>query len=956
MSHRFLIHEEVFLFGRPLLSGWDINKVNGSIEGNAYENFVISDEVVLRRKFDRQSEEKVTLETAIQFVQKSEGFSFLLGGMGLIAKDGNLCFSDGSVLLNYRTGVFYNVRMVFDYNTNIVEININDEKFCLNCDLCPMDELIIETKKESKVSVMFVRLYTGYVLFERFHTTPLGCMPVDWEVEKDSRAKVCIGELNNMPYTDSRYMAIEDCRSSATTVSRKFEAQKGKFSFWFKFFLPYVYPADKFGPTFSFSGNGKEIFAFNPRAEGIYANGKSIYEYKTTESLWNQVFIDFDVKTGKVYLRINGKEPIELDFFENEKSVDKFTIKTVGGGWTRVWLADMIVAENKPEPEDYPSEPVIPKKVGDYTIGMQCCNMWREGMHLGWDVIEPYPDRRTYLGYYAEGNPEVSDWEIKWQTEHGVDFQLWCWYPADAYRGGPVRVLPVTEQAMHYGYFNAKYRDKLKFALNYNPSGPLSTEEFRQNIVPFWIEYYFTNENYVVIDNKPVYMSLGILGETPEEAKANVDFVDEQCKLAGFDGAIYIGTCAHQQAHIIQGVKDAGAEVIANYTWGYTCCIEGEQENWMTQQRLANAVSVIPTISMGYNNDAWITSGRGGFTTPEMFKNLLLWAKNEHMPHYESNDIASKMVLLDNWNEYGEGHYIMPSGIHGFGYLQAVREVFTVNGEYTPERPTNEALLRMQELYPKGRKALKTVKAAPKFPSKVLKGWYFDNPEDVALWKCKSGIDNFRAEDGLLKGDANCNEPILYLDDDFGIDMTECPYIRVTERLSNAEFMHFFLRGKNEKGEREEVHHYISIKGMETAYGASKLKGVFSDFEFVPVNSPGAFELKAIELMGYDSIPVKYSFEGNVETFFAEPFFENGVLYAPITQMEEKLGVSLYWDFEKDAIILTLKNGVDLVYRGGGYKIIDRIAYFPIISLCERLGFKAVFDEITQTVIITNVR
>ena len=72
--------------------------------------------------------------------------------------------------------------------------------------------------------------------------------------------------------------------------------------------------------------------------------------------------------------------------------------------------------------------------------------------------------------------------------------------------------------------------------------------------------------------------------------------------------------------------------------------------------------------------------------------------------------------------------------------------------------------------------------------------------------------------------------------------------------------------------------------------------------------------------------------------------------------MEEKLGVSLYWDFENDAIILTLKNGVDLVYRGGGYKIIDRIAYFPIISLCDRLGFKTEFDGETQTVMITSAK
>jgi hypothetical protein len=35
------------------------------------------------------------------------------------------------------------------------------------------------------------------------------------------------------------------------------------------------------------------------------------------------------------------------------------------------------------------------------------------------------------------------------------------------------------------------------------------------------------------------------------------------------------------------------------------------------------------------------------------------------------------MILLDNWNEWGEGHYIAPYREYGFGYLDAVRDVFS---------------------------------------------------------------------------------------------------------------------------------------------------------------------------------------------------------------------------------------------------------------------------------------
>jgi len=33
--------------------------------------------------------------------------------------------------------------------------------------------------------------------------------------------------------------------------------------------------------------------------------------------------------------------------------------------------------------------------------------------------------------------------------------------------------------------------------------------------------------------------------------------------------------------------------------------------------------------------------------------------------------------MLDNWNEWDEGHFIAPSVQFGFKYLEAVREVFT---------------------------------------------------------------------------------------------------------------------------------------------------------------------------------------------------------------------------------------------------------------------------------------
>jgi len=38
--------------------------------------------------------------------------------------------------------------------------------------------------------------------------------------------------------------------------------------------------------------------------------------------------------------------------------------------------------------------------------------------------------------------------------------------------------------------------------------------------------------------------------------------------------------------------------------------------------------------------------------------------------------LESRMILIDSWNEYAEGHYISPTRQYGFGYLDAIRQVF----------------------------------------------------------------------------------------------------------------------------------------------------------------------------------------------------------------------------------------------------------------------------------------
>ena len=103
---------------------------------------------------------------------------------------------------------------------------------------------------------------------------------------------------------------------------------------------------------------------------------------------------------------------------------------------------------------------------GGSLVGVQSCSLWKEGdAYAGWEYVYPFRDRRKpYLGWYDEGSPEVADWEIKWQVEHGIDFELYCWYRPNDAKGQSIKD-GILEQGIRDGLFHARYSALKKFAI-----------------------------------------------------------------------------------------------------------------------------------------------------------------------------------------------------------------------------------------------------------------------------------------------------------------------------------------------------------------------------------------------------------------------------------------------------------------------------------------------------------
>ena len=335
---------------------------------------------------------------------------------------------------------------------------------------------------------------------------------------------------------------------------------------------------------------------------------------------------------------------------------------------------------------------------------------WKKGaagIHEGFeDLAELYPERTPLMGYYDEENPEVCDWEIKWAAEHGVNCFIHCWYRKPENFGKPVTVDALRcGHGLHEALFHAKFQNHIKFAIMFEASprwGGTDETDMVANLMPFWMEQYFNRENYLVIDNKPVLFvyqqqRLSECFQSAETQKKTFDACREYAKQFGFDGMIF-GACYYRpEEDVHRDLMERGYDLRFGYTSGYKspvdfyadedAIIRGQCEK-LRQNLEIDDRRFVPTAScfwdptprysqrwcdLGYrfrqNSNIW-------YLSPEKFKELLREMKriSDALPE---NAWARKMIMLDNWNEWDEGHFIAPSHQFGYKYLQAIREVMT---------------------------------------------------------------------------------------------------------------------------------------------------------------------------------------------------------------------------------------------------------------------------------------
>jgi hypothetical protein len=372
----------------------------------------------------------------------------------------------------------------------------------------------------------------------------------------------------------------------------------------------------------------------------------------------------------------------------------------------------------------------VPRPVpapSDYDVGLYYFPGWSLFSH--WDPIRNFPERTPALGYYAEGDPQVLDWQIKWAVEHGVNF-----FAVDWYWDSSGQNVPPGEQPNNFlqAYSASVYRKYIKFCLAYadgNGTTAGSTAEFMK-IAQAWIKEYFSQPGYLKIDGKPVVVIIGPGSLDDNLGGSSARALEDARQLArdaGLGGIYFVASAIPSQASEFQA---DGYDAVSAYNYPsagtndpdespYSGMVSGYSGVWDAMISETNLPYIIPT-SPGWDNRPWATYDtsfdlvRTG-STPELFEQMLQNAKT-----LIDTGMAPHVVLVEAWNELGEGSYVEPTAGLGFGALDAIRDVFASNSTHTDVVPSDVGLPTPQVQ-----------------PATSL--WTFTNASDLLPWQPSLG-------------------------------------------------------------------------------------------------------------------------------------------------------------------------------------------------------------------------
>lgn len=315
-------------------------------------------------------------------------------------------------------------------------------------------------------------------------------------------------------------------------------------------------------------------------------------------------------------------------------------------------------------------------------------------------------------GYENENDPKAMAKKIDAAADNGIDAFIFDWYYTDSGK--------YLESALESGFLKASNNPRMKFSLMWcnhdlgKLKGAVKPETF-DKIADYVIEKYFKHPSYWKIKGAPYFSIyqfdtfLETFGNDTAKAFNALDRFRKKVKAAGFPD-LHLNGCLWglKGSGRDQTIKRLGINSTTSYVWihhnalpdfpatdyiksrdaYFNAVYNGGGANGLETVTSSLAVPYYPNVSMG-----WDSSPRCGDVTSEywqsnktpypfgavivnntpfLFKEALLKAKE----YVSAKPAEERIIVVNSWNEWGEGSYLEPDTINKYEYLNAIRAVF----------------------------------------------------------------------------------------------------------------------------------------------------------------------------------------------------------------------------------------------------------------------------------------
>jgi hypothetical protein len=317
--------------------------------------------------------------------------------------------------------------------------------------------------------------------------------------------------------------------------------------------------------------------------------------------------------------------------------------------------------------------------------------------------------KKSVWGYFDESDPTWVAREIDLAADHGITVFLYDWY---WYSG--VRTM---EEALEQGFLCATNRGRMKFALmwaNHDRRDQFCPEFGKprtvwmpsrhsprdlQRLIDYCSEHYFRQPNYWRVNGSSFFSIFQAeefvkqLGG-PEKTRALFQEMNARLHKAGLPPMHWNAMVASPAATIV--MEQAGFSSTSRYnintarkvgpdfTERYEDLMDAHRAHWekMSAAPLVN----LPVVTMGWDSTPrcradvpWpFPKPEYPYTpvvvgnTPERFEQLLRDAAR----HVERDPRKPFGILINAWNEWTEGAYLLPEERTGTAYLEAIKRTF----------------------------------------------------------------------------------------------------------------------------------------------------------------------------------------------------------------------------------------------------------------------------------------